>query len=93
MFVKPVDGRMVRWPRTMTPLREAGEDVPADVYWLRALRDGDVEEVEPPAKPEMARTAVGGAAVPAEAEPLAMREMRTLAAAAGPGPVEQEAHQ
>ena len=54
MFVKPVPGRMIRWPRTMTPLREAGEHVPENTYWLRALRDGDVETAEPPQAPAQA---------------------------------------
>jgi len=46
MFVKPAPGRMVRWPRTFTPLREAGEHVPEDSYWHRRLAAGDVVKAE-----------------------------------------------
>ncbi len=63
MFVKPAAGRMVRWPRTMTPLREAGEHVPENVYWLRALQAGDLLQAEPPVEPAVATPA---AAVPAQ---------------------------
>lgn len=52
MFVKPAAGRVVRDPETYTPLPEAGREVPRSQYWMRRLRDGDVETVEenPPAK-------------------------------------------
>ena len=69
MFVKPAPGRMVRWPRTMTPLREAGETVPENTYWLRALRDEDVEIAEPPAELEQAEpTPVAAPPPPADGQ-------------------------
>ncbi|MCQ8240521.1 DUF2635 domain-containing protein [Rhizosaccharibacter radicis] len=49
MFVKPAADRMIRWPRTMTPLRATGEHVPEDPFWLRALADKDVVRAEPEA--------------------------------------------
>jgi len=47
MKVKPVEGRVVRDPRSMALLPEEGREVPDhDPFWLRRLRDGDVELVE-----------------------------------------------
>lgn len=45
MFVKPAPGRAVRDPRTYELLPEDGRNVPDDSFWLRRLRDGDVEQV------------------------------------------------
>lgn len=49
MFVKPAPGLKVRHPQT--PLRflaDAGEEVSdTDPYWIRRLRDRDVEIVRP----------------------------------------------
>lgn len=36
----------VRDPFTMKFLADEGEEKPASEYWLRRLRDGDVEQVE-----------------------------------------------
>ena len=49
MFIKPAAGGMIRWPHTFVPLRDEGEHVPEDSYWLRALAQGCVERAEPPA--------------------------------------------
>lgn len=49
MFVKPVEGRAVRDPFTHAPVPPGGRHVEASAYWLRRLRDGDVEQAEPPA--------------------------------------------
>lgn len=48
MFVKPVAGGMIRWPRTFVPLRETGEHVPEDAFWLRSLSQGCIELAEAP---------------------------------------------
>lgn len=70
MFVKPAAGRTIRWPRTMTPLRDAGEHVPADAYWLRAVADGDLVEADPPAEPAEPEAAPPATeAAPAHDEP------------------------
>lgn len=45
MFVKPKAGLIVRDPITKRPLLPEGREVPADGYWLRRLRSGDVVEV------------------------------------------------
>ncbi len=37
---------LVRDPFTMKLLANDGEEKPASEYWLRRLRDGDVEQVE-----------------------------------------------
>jgi hypothetical protein len=43
MKVKPVQGRIVRDPRTMAILPQEGREVPdSDAYWQRRIRDGDV---------------------------------------------------
>lgn len=45
--VKAAEGRRVREPRTMQVIPEAGIMVDeTDPYWVRRLRDGDVERVE-----------------------------------------------
>ena len=48
MFVKPAKGRTVRWPGSMLPLAEAGENVPETTFWLRRVMQGDVEQSDPP---------------------------------------------
>lgn len=45
--VKPVQGAVVRDPETKKLLAASGEMKPQNSYWLRRLRDGDVEEVKP----------------------------------------------
>ena len=56
MMIYPVPGRLKRDPQSMQPIPEVGRNVPdGDVYWLRALRDGDVTATAPahaPAKLE-----------------------------------------
>jgi hypothetical protein len=50
-FVKPAPGLLVRDPRTMAPLPEAGAWVPGERHWLRLLKAGDVIDAEPPPDP------------------------------------------
>ena len=45
MFVKPAPGRVVRDPSTGLPLPEGGAVVEKTQFWLRRLRDGDVEKI------------------------------------------------
>lgn len=42
MFIKPAPGRMVRWPMSMRPLLDQGEEVPDDFHWQRLIQTGDV---------------------------------------------------
>ena len=42
MFVRPAPGHTLRDPVTRTFLPQEGEEVTANDYWLRAVRDGDV---------------------------------------------------
>ena len=43
MFVKPVEGRAVRDPKSMMLLPAEGREVPdTDAFWARRVRDGDV---------------------------------------------------
>ena len=56
MFVKPGTGRdglplSVRVPHTRALLPETGAEVPANSFWIRRLRDGDVVEASPGAEP------------------------------------------
>lgn len=44
--VKPKKGLLVRDPETREPLKAAGEEKPRDIYWLRRVASGDVEEVK-----------------------------------------------
>lgn len=44
--IKPVQGAVVRDPETKELLAASGESKPRSSYWLRRLRDGDVEEVK-----------------------------------------------
>jgi hypothetical protein len=45
-FVKPCPGGLVRKGLGQPFLKESGEDVPLDPYWLRRLRMGDVVRAE-----------------------------------------------
>lgn len=46
MRVKPArPGVIIRDPHTRRPLASEGADVPETSYWLRRLRDGDVERL------------------------------------------------
>lgn len=49
------EGLIVRDPITMNPLLAEGELKPRSQYWLRRIKDGDVEVVEPTKKPAPAR--------------------------------------
>lgn len=51
MYVKPAPGRLVRDPTTKIPIPANGKEVPENSFWVRRLRDGDVEKAEPPAPP------------------------------------------
>lgn len=46
MFVKPKPGLVVRDPVSKRPIPPEGREVPAEGYWLRRLRSGDVVEAE-----------------------------------------------
>jgi hypothetical protein len=46
MRIKPKQGYIVRDPQSHRPLAEAGEEKPRTQYWLRRLRDGDVELID-----------------------------------------------
>jgi len=59
MFVRPAPGLKVRDPVLRDLLPDEGRDVPAEDYWLRRLRDGDVLEG---AAPEPTEPAPGAAA-------------------------------
>lgn len=49
LFVKPTPGLRVRNPeRGGELLPEDGAAVPRNSYWFRRLRDGDVQEAQPP---------------------------------------------
>ncbi|MFT8897096.1 MAG: DUF2635 domain-containing protein [Acetobacter sp.] len=45
MFVKPAEGRAVRWPQSLRLLKATGEEVPSTSFWLRAVSRGDVIKV------------------------------------------------
>ena len=51
VFVKPLDGRQPVYPRSRRRLPREGAEVHLDVYWLRRVRDGDVEITDPPRPP------------------------------------------
>jgi hypothetical protein len=55
MFVKPKPGLVVRDPISKRPLPAEGAEVPAEGYWLRRLRSGDVvQAVQIPDSSEVA---------------------------------------
>ena len=43
MIVKPKPGMIVRDPKTHVRIPDSGKEVPANSYWTRRLRAGDVE--------------------------------------------------
>jgi hypothetical protein len=45
--LKPVEGRLVRDPKTQAKLSADGERKPRNSYWIRRLRAGDVVKYEP----------------------------------------------
>lgn len=47
MYVVPADGRLIRDPNTFERVPDTGREVPRTVYWLRALKRGDVIEGDP----------------------------------------------
>ncbi|EEY13310.1 DUF2635 domain-containing protein [Mannheimia haemolytica] len=52
--IKPKAGLIIRDPNTFEPLSEKGEEKPKSGYWLKHLKNGDVELVE--AKPNERKT-------------------------------------
>ncbi|MGR6980811.1 DUF2635 domain-containing protein [Testudinibacter sp. P27/CKL/0425] len=44
--IKPKSGLIIRDPETLEQLAGKGEDKPRNSYWLKRLKDGDVEQVE-----------------------------------------------
>jgi Protein of unknown function (DUF2635). len=47
MFIKPAQGRVVRYPNSEKRLPETGANVPdRDLFWLKRLKDGDVIKVK-----------------------------------------------
>ena len=50
MFVKPAPGRAVRDPETGLSIPEGGVRVEKTQYWLRRLKDGDVEKIHAESK-------------------------------------------
>ena len=50
LYVRPVEGRLVRHPRTMRPIPDEGADVSSERgYFHRMMRAGDVVAVPRPA--------------------------------------------
>ncbi len=48
MFVRPIaGGHDVLDPHSKQPIPRAGMEVDGSAYWLRRLRDGDLEEFTP----------------------------------------------
>lgn len=45
--LKPAKGLKVKKPNDLTWLNEEGEEVEKDSYWIRRLKDGDVELITP----------------------------------------------
>jgi len=54
VFVKPAPGLTVRDPGDYSALPVTGTYKPKNTYWIRRLRDGDVMETRPPARPKPA---------------------------------------
>ena len=48
MYVKPAEGRALRDPQTRRLLPAESRQVPDDIFWQRALADGDVVACDPP---------------------------------------------
>lgn len=44
--IRPTEGHLVRDPFSGVELSSAGEEKPANAYWLRRLKDDEVEECE-----------------------------------------------
>jgi hypothetical protein len=59
LYLKPAPGRRVLDPVTHEPLAPEGEVKPRTGFWLRRLKDGDVEDLAAPPQPH-------GSAVPAK---------------------------
>lgn len=51
MYVKPAPGLSIRDPDLLDLLPESGRLVPDSDYWLRRVRDKDVELAAPPTEP------------------------------------------
>ncbi len=48
VWVRPLEGQIMRDPETRAPLPAAGAEVELTTYWRRALGRGDVVRCEPP---------------------------------------------
>lgn len=46
-FLVPVIDALIRDPETMIPLSPEGEWKPANAFWRRRLRDGEVNDMTP----------------------------------------------
>lgn len=44
--IRPTTGHLVRDPFSGVALSASGEEKPANAYWLRRLKDNEVEECE-----------------------------------------------
>ncbi len=71
MFVKPADGRAVRWPGSMRLLKSDGENVPETSFWLLALKHGDIAEVKEHVSPPAPEPAAPPETPEPEEEPAA----------------------
>ncbi|MGX9963164.1 DUF2635 domain-containing protein [Roseomonas sp. F4] len=49
MYVIPAEGLKVPDPTLRDHLPTEGREVPRDAYWMRRLRDGDINEATAPA--------------------------------------------
>ncbi len=45
--IKPKTGVTVKDPETLVPLKNAGEEKPRNIYWLRRVKDGDCLVIAP----------------------------------------------
>ncbi|MFG1370697.1 DUF2635 domain-containing protein [Xanthobacter oligotrophicus] len=65
--------RVLKDPRDQRPLPEDGRDVPLSPFWIRRLRDGDVEVMpaNDPASTEPAQEPASEPAAGGEPEPIA----------------------
>jgi len=68
MWVKPAEGRAVRFPSSKRLLKSSGEDVPENAFWLRRLSCGDVVKTTAPTATASASVAVEKAAGAAPAQ-------------------------
>lgn len=69
MYVKPAEGRALRDPQTRRLLPVEGRQVPDDIFWQRALADGDVVACDAPEE-----VALEAGAAPKAAKAAAARD-------------------